>query len=214
MPGSPVWSIKHHINLFQRFTILPENDPKCWLLEISSCTFLPMRITASFPIMFWRKGFVLLLSLQAKIHPSDWQDLQRDTSFHLFLRIDGPFPSSMKQCVSVLFYNFSRKFPWYPLKEPFQCLTTFTIGRFFLLFSLSPFLLIWLLRVWEGPIIIQSSITVSEMVGSPLHQKTCWFSSTVLYWISVWCWANHLTSLCLNFPPAQLVSLSHGFLLC
>lgn len=110
MPGSPVWSIKHHINLFQRFMILPENDPKCWLLEISSCTFLPKRITGSFPIMFWRKGFVLLHSLQAKTHPSDWQDLQRGTSFHLFLRIDGPFPSSMKQWVSLLFYNFSRKF--------------------------------------------------------------------------------------------------------
>lgn len=139
-----------------------------------------MRITASFPIMFWRKGFVLLLSLHAKIHPSDWQDLQMGHSLSSASQNRWSIPKfNETMCLCSLFYNFSRKFPLYSLKEPFQCLTTFTIWRFFLLFSLSPFLLIQLLRVWEGPITIQSSITVSEMVGSPSHQKTCWFSSTV-----------------------------------
>lgn len=71
MPGSPVWPIKHYesdfwvINLFQRLMELSEDVPECWLLEISSDTFLPMRFTASFPMMLWARGFLLLLSLQA-----------------------------------------------------------------------------------------------------------------------------------------------------
>lgn len=88
MSGSLIWPIKHHqSDFFQRLMELPENVPRCWLLEISSSNFLPMRITAGFPIMLWQGASFFYSHYKQGIYPSDWQDLQRGTSFHLFLRM-------------------------------------------------------------------------------------------------------------------------------
>lgn len=66
MLGLLIWPIKHHkSDFFQRLMELPENVPRCWLFEISCSIFLPMRITAGFPMMLWARGFFLLFSLQA-----------------------------------------------------------------------------------------------------------------------------------------------------
>ena len=109
MPGSLIWPIKHHkSDFFQRLMELPENVPRRWLLEISSYIFLPMRITAGFPMMRQARGFFLLFSWQA-----------RNPSIHLAGPPKGYFLSSVSQnrwsipqfnqSVSLLFFlNLSR----------------------------------------------------------------------------------------------------------
>lgn len=126
--------------------------------------------------------------------------------------MDSPFPRSIKQSVSLLFFFLTcpeRKCPWYSLNELLRCLTNFTVWRSFFLSSLSPFLLIQLLRVWEGLVIIQSRITVSEMDQKLLFAELLYYPSLNRYVM-----LGKSTSLYLIFPPVQLVRLSHGFLLC
>lgn len=109
MLGSLIWPIKHHkSDFFQRLMELPENVPRCWLFEISCSIFLPMRITAGFPMMPWARGF-FYFHYKRGIYPSDWQGPQRGTSFHLFLRIDGPFLNSTSLCLFYFFLNLSRE---------------------------------------------------------------------------------------------------------
>ena len=110
MLGSLIWPSKHHeSDFFQTLMELPENVPRCWLVEISCSIFLPMRITAGFPMMLWARGFFLLFSLQAG---------------NLSIRLAGPpkghFLSSVSQgrwaisqftslCLCYFFLNLSRE---------------------------------------------------------------------------------------------------------
>lgn len=71
-------------------------------------SFLCMKITAGSPTMLWaRRSF--LLSLQMRIYSSDWRDLQRGTFFHLFLRIDGPYPRSINESLFYFVKSFQRE---------------------------------------------------------------------------------------------------------